>query len=496
MTPLTQEFSRLLTQAIHFIKSREAKQISAIQDDLGYAVGRTGATIEGWRKGRLPAKHTQTEKLVRVLVEKTTFDRNWFQRFLRAAAYPDPEKLLDQLPLVPLAAEPNHFRINRTPTINKNEPVGQWLPMPVEVLPNRGTLIGRHQLLLTLQQQLETSHFILISGMPGIGKTALAAALLATVQRPKQQIFWHTCHQGEGIGDLIWRLVNFFAWHGLQEALHWLSNHSAVPPLVFFESLLYQIQGQGYLLCFDNFHLLDAPLIVDHLLYLLKIRAQQGGLDIMIITRTMPKLGRMLGIQAINGLSCQETATLLTQQGVEITASTLADLHILTCGNPQFLLLAIAHLKHLMVTKDFLYALVDCQQIESYMLQEIDEQPTPSERAIMRALSILGTSAGTVGVIEAIANLDGSKQILTTLVDRHLLICHYGATETTYSQPMLIQQYFYATLTNATRWKMHKRAGHYYTVLEPHAQKAAAHIEAAITARRGVPSVTNNRANW
>jgi len=52
------------------------------------------------------------------------------------------------------------------------------------------------------------------------------------------------------------------------------------------------------------------------------------------------------------------------------------------------------------------------------MLQEIDEQPTPSERAIMRALSILGTSAGTVGVIEAIANLDGSKQILTTLVDR------------------------------------------------------------------------------
>lgn len=48
-------FAQMLTEGIYRIRLKEAKTVRAIQDELGYALGRNGGSaIERWRKGQLP----------------------------------------------------------------------------------------------------------------------------------------------------------------------------------------------------------------------------------------------------------------------------------------------------------------------------------------------------------------------------------------------------------------------------------------------------------
>ncbi len=71
MTASGRKFADSLTDAIRRIKIREHKTISAIQDELGYALGKKGgSSIEYWRKGRVPAKASDLEMLARELVQR------------------------------------------------------------------------------------------------------------------------------------------------------------------------------------------------------------------------------------------------------------------------------------------------------------------------------------------------------------------------------------------------------------------------------------------
>ena len=97
-------FAQLLTEGIYRIRLKEAKTVSAIQDELGYALGRNGGSvIERWRKGHLPPQLDDVESLARLLVERGDLDRAWLLRFLQSAGYPHPEIFCDALlpPAVP-----------------------------------------------------------------------------------------------------------------------------------------------------------------------------------------------------------------------------------------------------------------------------------------------------------------------------------------------------------------------------------------------------------
>ena len=64
----SEEFGRLLSEAIHTLKEHQGKSIAIVQDELGYALGRKGGSaIEYWRSGALPANLTVIEKLSQLL---------------------------------------------------------------------------------------------------------------------------------------------------------------------------------------------------------------------------------------------------------------------------------------------------------------------------------------------------------------------------------------------------------------------------------------------
>lgn len=82
------DFGELLTTALYAIRTKEGKQLGAIQDEVGYAVGRAGGSpIIHWRRGNIPASSTEIEALARILVQRGGLDREWLHQFCRAAGY-------------------------------------------------------------------------------------------------------------------------------------------------------------------------------------------------------------------------------------------------------------------------------------------------------------------------------------------------------------------------------------------------------------------------
>src|SRR5262249_14552155 len=102
------------------------------------------------------------------------------------------------------------------------------LPLPeLEHLPAIADFIGRTAELDYFAEKLSSAHLAVIVGLPGIGKTALAAELARRTAAP-DRIFWHSFHEHEGIDAIIWKLAGFLARQGQGELLRLL--HSSRRP--------------------------------------------------------------------------------------------------------------------------------------------------------------------------------------------------------------------------------------------------------------------------
>jgi predicted ATPase len=147
------EFGQLLSVGIRHISVRENKQLQIIEDELGYAVKRSGCTaIRYWRQGHWPSKPADVETLARAIVQRGRVDRTWLERFLRSANYPNLAGLCDEL-------YANHHP--------------QHLPSPPT------GLIGRDREVADIVKHFRSNHvrLLTLTGAPGVGKTRLALHL-------------------------------------------------------------------------------------------------------------------------------------------------------------------------------------------------------------------------------------------------------------------------------------------------------------------------------
>jgi hypothetical protein len=93
------EFGRLLTEAVYRIELRDSKSIQIVQDELGYALDREsgGSAIEYWRKGHIPSRQIDVERLARAIIQRGALGRDWLVRFLKSADYMNTAALCDEL---------------------------------------------------------------------------------------------------------------------------------------------------------------------------------------------------------------------------------------------------------------------------------------------------------------------------------------------------------------------------------------------------------------
>lgn len=159
-----ESFARLLTEAVYQIRHQESKNLQAIQDELGYALGKKGgSSIEYWRKGNLPAKTADIEALTELVVTRGGFQRAWAAAFLASARHPNPSLFLGQLFPDETASEAE-TAVSTTPPPHIN--------LPLQPTP----FIGRQEEMAAILAQIDDPdcRILTLVGPGGIGKTRLA----------------------------------------------------------------------------------------------------------------------------------------------------------------------------------------------------------------------------------------------------------------------------------------------------------------------------------
>ena len=347
--------------------------------------------------------------------------------------------------------------------------------------PELADFVGRETELTYFAEKLKTEHLAVISGMAGVGKTTMAAALIRRVADP-YRTFWHSFHEGEGIDVIIWKLAGFLAWQGqvdlwqmLQSAR--LTGGQPPPPEALFDYLLQMVRGQRYLLCFDDFQFVDDDPLLNQLVGRLREALLAGDLSIIITSRRVPAFVQVVEFDPLAGMSLTDTRRLLTARDVLLSDELVAELHTNTGGNAQFLTLAIDALKWAMDPDQLIGRLAEADDIERYLLNEVDGRLTRDERAVMSAVAVLLGYPGTRDVIEVVLNAGSVMRTLRDLSDRHLLIATEGEAGREYIQHSMVQAFYYETLGRRQRREMHRRAGEYYDLEQPDVFQAALHYE-------------------
>jgi ATP/maltotriose-dependent transcriptional regulator MalT len=378
--------------------------------------------------------------------------------------------------------------------------VTQSLEIPPPPRPDRppeiAEFVGRTHELAYYGEMLATRHLAVISGMAGVGKTALAATL-AQQSRQADQIFWHTFHEREGIEVVIWKLAAFLAWHGQEELWRMLqssrqSGGQPPPADTLFDYLLQMVEGRAYLLCFDDLHLVGDDPILLRLVERLRAALGAGRLSLVITARQLPAFVQSVEEDVLAGLSLEDARLLLNRWGLTLPGPLFDRLYAHTGGNVQFLTLAINVLQQETEPAGAIDRLVESDDIERYLLTEVYERLTDQEQAVMGAVAVLMGYPSSQDAIEAVLDGESVRRTLRQLADRHLLIVREGAEGREYQQHAMVQAFYYDLTGRSKRRSMHLHAAAHYEVDAPDLLRAAIHYEKAEAYSKSVQLATEN----
>lgn len=340
-------------------------------------------------------------------------------------------------------------------------------PPPPSSIPETPFFVGRDSELTYFQTMLDRSGLAVISGMAGMGKTTLAAVIARRLAAP-ERTFWHVFHEGEGVESVIWRLAGFLASRGQDELWRLLQNTRLTngrppPPESLFDYLTQLLRGRDYLLCFDDFQHVDEDPLLHQMVEQLRLLLGGGELRMIITTRRMPEfVQRVVAFEPLLGMSLDDTRRLLEAQSISLPTEWVEQLFTYTGGNTQLLSLAIDILRDTGGAAALLDRLIDADNIERYLLDEVDGRLTRDERQVMGAVAVLGGYPAGRNALEAVLDGRSTRRILRDLADRSLLTVSRVDEERLYSQHAIVRDFYYSSLGRAQRREMHLRAGQFY----------------------------------
>ena len=382
------------------------------------------------------------------------------------------------------------LQLNITPKVEIPSP-----PQPVRP-PEITSFIGREAESAYYLDKLNSTHLALLIGMAGVGKTALAA-VLAQQYAPADKIFWHSFHEREGIETIIWKLAGFLAWNGRDELWRMLNMTQQTGGQTqtaenLFDYVIELVRNQNYLLCFDDFQFVDDDPRLNQMVGRLREAVFAGELSIIITSRRIPEFVQSVDFAPLDGLSATDATVLLQRQGLELSERLRAELHLRTGGNAQLLQLAI----NALLTEDdpdrLIKHLSETDDIERYLLKEVDDRLSGIERDLMGTIALLLGYAGSNGVIEVLSGQGRMRRSLRRLVDRQLLIVSEGEYGKEYMQHSMVQGFYYDHFHLAKRRKLHLEAADFYDREEPDLLKTTLHAERGGDVERAAKLATEN----
>jgi len=266
---------------------------------------------------------------------------------------------------------------------------------------------GRVSAIAQYTDCLQQSRFAAITGMAGVGKTWLAAALVMHLG-VAEKTFWHSFYAGESAENLFWKLAGFLYRQGQTDLWRTLDitrqTGGRLPPLeVLSDSLLQILRYQDYLLVLDDFQFVDQDPILVQFCQRLRNQARGGPTALLITSRRMPRFVLPSEFDPLPGLDIADTRAVFDHRGILLPEPVLAQLHSYTGGNAGLLNLAATVIERAPdadLTR-VVARLVQSDDVDDYLCQ-VHDSLSPAEQGLMEAVAILLGYPGTRAAIEYI----------------------------------------------------------------------------------------------
>lgn len=368
----------------------------------------------------------------------------------------------------------------------RERPAALPVPPPPEPVrpPDVSGFVGRERELAYFAGILASAHFAIITGMPGVGKTALAARLALRCAKNSDRILWHRFHEGESIDAVIWQLAGLMARNGQDEL--WLmlqtvaqSGGKPPPTPVLLDYVFQLVRGRGYVICLDDFHHVEDDPLVSAFRERLQALLPAGDITLIITSREAPAYVTAVRFEPLGGLDSAGTGQLLAAHGVTLLPALTAELHRRTDGNAELVTLAVEALRQAARPERVIERLVEEEDVTGFLLKEVDRQLQPEEKTLMSGVAVLLDHPGTRDAIEATLDAGGVRRTLHYLSNRYLLLEIEGQRDREYTQHAILRAFYYDLLGRRERQAMHRRAGAYYEREEPDPLRAAVHYHRA-----------------
>jgi tetratricopeptide (TPR) repeat protein len=322
------EFGYLLTGSINSIAAYEAKTAAAVEMEFGEKLGVAPSTIQRYKSGQLPPEARMVEFLAEEAVRRGYLNREWLERFLRAARYPQPGPLCERL---------FPARTQATPTrVYQNLPAPTYNQFVMRAQAFADVVEGLHQ----------RSAVVLITSLGGMGKTCLAREVAAhclsgdPILPTFDGVVWVSDKERDGTTNLS--MV-------LDEVARTL-DYPGITSLSF-EDKRYEVdkllRAQRALLVIDNFETITDSALLS---WLLRLPEPSKAL---VTSREYYAEFRSSWPVDLRGMSKSEASEFVLNQlrflRIENLVSGPDEMEPLcevTGGNPKAIMLALGYLKH------------------------------------------------------------------------------------------------------------------------------------------------------
>lgn len=347
------------------------------------------------------------------------------------------------------------------------------LPRLADPIPAVELFVGRDDEVSYYQWRLRQDNMVVIWGLAGSGKTALAAKLAAEGQRLGQAVVWHTvsAEPGSPVRDTLSALAGGLldlGGPGVVDAVrHWQQEAAGLAQDQQIVRLVALLARRHCVVMLDNARRTDTEPSWDFLLSELRRQATAGQLRLVVLSRALPDWARGGGWPALEGLDERATQKLLQASGLDWDEATCKAVYDHTNGHPQVLRLVTAWAKAPSVQGHDLTALLDHADIRAYLLSEMCYALSEGASRMLRWVCALrrpldlSETVGQAALAEA-GNRRQGAEALELLQSRGLLV---QSTHQVFQPPALVREHI-AQQGRADRaaWRrLHRRIARAYT---------------------------------
>ncbi|MCA1814172.1 MAG: hypothetical protein LC624_09515 [Halobacteriales archaeon] len=318
--------------------------------------------------------------------------------------------------------------------------------------PDPGDFVGRARELAVLGGP---EPVVVVEGMAGIGKTCLLASY-AHQHAPDaagHTMLWHSFRGVESLNWLANRFALFLAQRGDRALLDAMERGAELADKR--ELMLQRLDQPGVLILLDDAHRVEDEAVRGFLGDAIE-RTERAKL--ILAGREMPRFrpspGRVRVLQ-LGGLDEDDVGMLLASKGIEAPAAVRSKLREVVGGHPLALALLVANAQERQQGLAEVLTRVPEQNLEDWLLREVDATLSEGEREVLVHASVFRTSFD-LDDLDAVSRRPPEGALLA--LRRRLLIQARAGHE--YALHEVVRTFFYGMLRN--KRELHGRVAAHY----------------------------------